>query len=192
MKGAAGHKLYGHGGMTLVETLAAIAILTLLSSIILIGAQAAMLSTRNSAFTAECQTVSDTIDTALSDPLRYATEITVDDGGNVTAYSNPDYQIANGVVTVGVNPGSTGDLGLIYLASGKLLLNAASYSNLVVVPENFSPGAPYSSNFKLTYHNLTHTFAGSYQLYDPINKLLSGTYSFLFRSVNSVTAQVAG
>lgn len=192
MRGAAGHKLCGHGGMTLVETLAAIAILALLSSIILIGAQAAVLSARKSSFAAECQTVSDTIDTALSDPLRYATDVTVDGDGNVTAYSNPNYRIADGAVTVGVNQGSAGDLGLIYLASGKLLLNAASYSHLVVVPENFSPGAPYSSNFKLTYNNSTHTFSGGYQLYDPIDKQLSGTYSFLFRDVNSVTAQIAG
>lgn len=191
MKGAMGRKLRGHGGMTLMEMLAAIAILALLSSMIFIGAQTAVLSTRKSTFAAECQTVSDTINTALSDPLRYATDITVDSGGNVTAYSNPNYQIADGTVTVGVNQGSTSDLGLIYLASGKLLLNAASYSDLVVVPENFSPGAPYSSSFKLTYNNSTHTFTGSYELYDPINKLLSGTYSFLFRNVNSVVAQVA-
>lgn len=177
--------------MTLIETLAAVAVLALLSAMILSGTQAALTATRKNTFHAECQTVSDTINTALSDPLRYATDVTVDGGGNVTAYSNPNYRISNGTVTVGTGKNAAGvsDAGLIYLADGKLLLNAAGYSSLAVVPDDFQIGDGYSAAFKLTYDSGTHLFTGSYKLYDPTKKLLSPTYSFTFRSVNSVTAQ---
>lgn len=175
--------------MTLFETLTAVAILALLSSIILVGSKAAMSSTQKNTFTTECQTVSDTINTALSDPLRYVTGITVDAAGNVIAYTNPNYKITNGKITVGTNAGNISDAGLIYLDTDKLLLKGAAYSSLMVVPTDFQVGDSYDSNFNLTYNNATHTFSGIYKLYDPINKVLSKTCSFTFRSVNSVEAQ---
>lgn len=193
MRHAAWRRLRGHGGMTLFEMLAAVAILALLSSMILAGSQAAMVSTRKNTFAAECQTVSDTINTALSDPLRYATDITVDSGGSVTSYVNPDYQISAGKITVGTGTDAEGisNAGLIYLDADKLLLKGAAYSSLEVVPTDFKIGtAAVPADFQLTYSNDTHIFSGSYKLYDPVNKLLSKTCSFTFRSVNSVEAQV--
>lgn len=189
MSGAVQRKISGRGGMTLFETLAAVAILALLSSVILAGSRAAMSSAQKNTFSAECQTVSDTINTALSDPLRYATEISVDSGGEVTAYTNPDYQIADGRIAVGTGAGSVSDTGLIYLDSGKLLLRGAAYSSLAVVPADFQAGERIPSDFRLTYNNAAHTFSGTYRLYDPVNKLLSGACSFTFRNVNSVEAQ---
>lgn len=193
MTGAGRKKLCGKSGMTLLETLAAVAILALLSSMILAGSKAAVYSARKNTFAAECQTVSDTINTALSDPLRYATAVTVDDGNAVKAYTNPNYQISEGKITVGTGTDAQGisNAGLIYLDEGKLLLKGAAYSSLEVVPADFQSGtAEIPADFQLTYHNDTHTFSGSYKLYDPVNKLLSKTCSFTFRTVNSVEAQV--
>lgn len=189
MSGTVQRKLGGRGGMTLFETLAAVAILALLSSVILAGSRAAMSSTQKNTFSAECQTVSDTINTALSDPLRYATEIAVNSSGEVTAYTNPDYRITDGRISVGTDAGSVSDTGLIYLDGDKLLLKGAAYSSLAVVPADFQAGERIPSNFHLTYNNIAHTFSGTYRLYDPINKLLSSVCTFTFRSVNSVEAQ---
>jgi hypothetical protein len=184
-------KLTSQGGMTLFETLAAVAVLALLSSMILAGSQAAMSAARKNTFASECQTVSDTINTALSDPLRYATDITTDGAGVVTAYTSPDYQISGGKITVGTDTDAEGisNAGLIYLDAGKLLLKGAAYSSLEVVPADFQAGDPLSGEFLLNYDNATHVFTGSYKLYDPVSKLMSKTCSFTFQTVNSVEAQ---
>lgn len=189
MKRAA-RRLCGRAGMTLVETLMAVLIITLLTSVIFIGSQAAARVAVQDTFAAESQSVADTINRALSDVLRYAEDITTDSAGRVTAYTSSEYGISDGSLRVGTGEFGTQDTGHIYLlyvvgdkdASISLLSNL-SYSGLMVVPADYTPGSGADiSGFDLRYSG--GVFAGSYRLYDSAHHLLSDSYEFSFRAVN--------
>ncbi len=178
-------RLRSHAGMTLVETLMAVLIITLLTSVIFIGSQAAARVTVQDTFAAESQSVADTINRALSDVLRYAEYITTDSEGRVTAYTSSEYEISDGSLCVGTG---TEDAGHIYLSTGGTgnipLLSNLSYSGLMVVPADYTPGSGDDiSGFDLRYSG--GVFAGSYRLYDSAHHLLSDSYEFSFRAVNS-------
>lgn len=179
-------KLRCRSGMTIVETLMAVLIIALLTSTILIGTQAAMRVTYQETFVAESQSVADTMNRALSDVLRYAQNVTTDDDTRVTSYSNAAYGVTDGMLRVGTG---TKDAGHIYLAyagegdSGNIsLLSNLSYSNLKVVPADFTPGTSLSSRFDLRYKD--GVFTGSYCLYDSARQLVTEPYTFTFRAVN--------
>jgi len=173
-------------GMTLTETLMAVLMITLLTSVIAAGIMAAFRVNIQSTFASTSQVVSDTIDLALSDVLRYAADVETDGSGNVTAYTNSGYGIAGGKLCVGTGD----DRGLIYLKydgadsdGNVLLLSDLSYSGLLVVPGDYDPDTGSDSGaFDLRYAD--GVFSGSYRLYDPVNGLLSDLFTFSFRSVN--------
>lgn len=175
----------GHAGMTLVETLAAVVMIALLTGVVAAGVTAAVHIRTQSAFASESQLVSDTINAALSDVLRYADDVETDGSGNVTAYTNAGYGVRGGTLCVGTGDG---DRGMIYLnnsgSSGSiLLLSGPSYSGLLVVPDAFDPTADsVGAAFDLRYSG--GVFSGSYRLYDPVSGLLSDTVEFTFRALN--------
>jgi len=174
-------------GMTLTETLVAVLIIALLTAVIATGIMAAFRVYIQSTFASASQMVSDTVDMALSDVLRYATDVETDGSGNVTAYANTSYGVTDGKLRVGTDD----DLGLIYLkydgadsAGNVLLLSDLSYSGLLVVPDDYDPDTGVNSGtFDLRYAD--GVFCGSYRLYDPVNRLLSESFTFSFRTVNS-------
>lgn len=176
------------GGFTLLETLLTVLLLVLLTTMIFTGTQAAFRVYAQDMFSSDSQTVSDTIDQALSDALRYATGVTTDSVGRVTAYTNTDYGIRNGMLSVGTE---TQDAGMIYLnfegsgSSGNvLLLSDLSYAGLMVVPEDYNPAAGGDiGHFELIYAD--GVFSGSYRLYDPDKDLLSDAFAFSFRALNA-------
>lgn len=186
MKRAA-RRLCSRAGMTLVETLMAVLIITLLTSVIFIGSQAAARVTVQDTFAAESQSVADTINRALSDVLRYAEDITTDSTGRVTAYTSSEYGISDGSLRVGTGSEDAGHIYLVYGSAGSAdnlpLLSNLSYSGLMVVPEDYTPGSGADiSGFDLRYSD--GVFAGSYRLYDSAHHLLSDSYEFSFRAVN--------
>lgn len=183
----------GCRGMTLMETLAAVLILSLLSVLILSGSHAALSVYEKSTFASESQNVSKLIDTALSDVLRYAQSVAVDEQGNVTAYTNSAYGVRNGRICVGTGEN---DRGMLYLNSDPQdpedrvpLLSNLSYAGLCVVPADDDPAVGGDSTFSLTYSD--GVFSGSYRLYRPAGGLLSQIYQFHYRSINSIPASRA-
>ena len=183
-------------GMTLMETLLATLILALLSAVVLSGSRASVSSYEEGTFAAESGNVSALINTALSDVLRYAASVTVDDAGAVTAYSAPEYGITDGRVCVG---SQESDRGRIYLKydpqDGKksaALLSDLSYAGLSVVSADntYQLNADGSAVFALTYAD--GVFTGSYRLCNPSSGQLSDPITFHYRSVNSVAATPAG
>lgn len=182
-------KLRGRSGMTLVETLMAVLMITLLTAVIFIGSQAAVRVTVQDTFAAESQSVADTVNKALSDVLRYSENVTTDDSGKVT-YTNSGYGITEGSLRVGTNESGIQDKGhiyLLYVAGDKdasiFLLGNLSYSGLWVVPDK----ADYDTGDDISGFNLRYTdgvFTGSYRLYDPMHRLLSDSLPFSFRAVN--------
>lgn len=179
-------KLRSRSGMTIVETLMAVLIIALLTSTILIGTQAAMRVTYQETFVAESQSVADTINRAFSDVLRYAQNVNTDDDTRVTSYSNAAYGVTGGAIRVGTDTTDAGHIYLAYAGEGDpeniFLLSNLSYSNLKVVPADFTPGASLDSRFDLHYKD--GVFTGSYCLYDSARRLVTEPYTFTFRAVN--------
>lgn len=180
-------KLRSRSGMTIVETLMAVLIIALLTSTIVIGTQAAMRVTYEETFVAESQSVADTINRALSDVLRYAQNVTADGDTRVTSYSNAAYGVTEGAFRVGTGTKDAGHLYLVYVGEGDSgnipLLSNLSYSNLKVVPADFTVGSSLESGFDL--HFKDGVFTGSYCLYDSARQLVTEPYTFTFRAVNS-------
>ena len=179
--------LHSRRGMTLTETLMVVLIIALLTLVIATGIMAAFHVYIQSTFASASQMVSDTVDLALSDVLRYATDVETDGSGDVTAYTNSSYGVTDGKLHVGTDD----DRGLIYLryegadsTENVLLLSDLSYSGLRVVPDDYDPDTGADSGaFDLRY--IDGVFSGSYRLYDPVNSLLSDSFEFSFRTVNS-------
>ena len=175
----------GRAGMTLVETLTAVLIVALLTAVIAAGVTASLRIRAQSTFASESRTVSDTVDSALSDVLRYAVDVETDGGGAVTAYTSAGYGVTDGRLCVGTGDE---DRGMIYLNRGGapgdvLLLSKPSYSGLRVVADTDDPDAGGGSDsFDLRYSG--GVFSGSYRLYDPVGGLLSEPCEFSFRALN--------
>jgi hypothetical protein len=165
-------KLSGRRGMTLTEALTAVLMIALLTAVVMTGSGAAAGVYRQSVFFSESQTVSGTVDTALSDVLRYATAVETDSEGNVDFYTSPAYGITDGQIRVGTD---ASDRGLLYLDGGAFLLSDISYSGLRV------------RDFTLKCDIPSGVFSGSYRLYEPDGDLTSGNCAFSFRAVNDLT-----
>lgn len=182
------HKLYQKKGMTLMETLAAVLMVTLLSTVILSGSQAAFRVYVQDTFTSESQLVSDTINKALSDVLHYAVNVKTDTNGKVISYTNRNYGVTGGNIQVGQDSGV--DEGRIYLdfhgvgsKDNLFLLSDLSYSGLQVVPPDYDMSG--SSNMEIfDLHYSEGVFTGRYRLCNKKKHLLSDVFSFTFRAVN--------
>jgi type II secretory pathway pseudopilin PulG len=182
-------------GFTLVETLVALLLVVMMTTVVAVGIQASVRVLAQDTFAAESQSVADTINKALSDVLRYAQDVETDgENGLVKTYSCPAYGINGGKMRVG-KPDEEQDKeqdepGQIYLTDGKnfTLLNSGAYSGLRVVPpdstlDTLSDNEDKNEDkFELYYKD--GVFSGSYRLYDEKNRLLSQEYPFSFRTVN--------
>ena len=169
----------GSRGFTLMETLVASLLIVLAASVVVVGSQAAVRVTAGDSFASESQTVADTVDRALSDVLRYATDVRTDSGGQVVSYDCGAYGIAGGTVRIGAGAGE----GKIYLSKDDdslSLLNDFSYAGLSVVPADYVPGS--GGGFGLKYAG--GVFSGAYRLYDAGRGMLSDVFEFSFRAVN--------
>lgn len=110
-------KLKSKRGFTLVELLASLMIVVMMSLMMSVGVSVGASVQRESAFVAQSDMLSSTINTALSDVLRYATVETIlssdedygelvnksilfDEEGNRRLISNTSYGISNGAVVL--------------------------------------------------------------------------------------------
>ena len=150
-------------GFTLVETLAAVAILVILIATMSLGLASASDTYRISLFDAESATLADTVDTALGDVLRYAAWERED------RFTNPDYGVSGG---------------RLFLKEGKLCINPSPLDEdaegLRITPL-ISDGA-YSnlelSGFTLSYED--GVFRGSYTI---ASEGISREIEFCFRTL---------
>lgn len=169
-------------GFTLVETLVTALLAVLAVSVVAAGSQAAARVSAQNEFSDESRTVADTVDRALGDVLRYASDVRTDGAGGVASYDCDAYGIRGGTVRVGT--GSDGAAGQLYLAAdaSAALLNGPAYAGLRVIPPDDAPGAEPGGSFRLRYAG--GVFSGSYRLYDASRGMLSDDFEFSFRAVN--------
>lgn len=93
-------KLAGNGGLTLVEMLAAVAVLVLLGLVLSAGMQMAMNSYHDMVAQSETELLLSTLADTLADDLRYADDV-VETGGTLSYYSDS----YGAKTTLGVNSG---------------------------------------------------------------------------------------
>lgn len=155
-------------GMTLLESLVAVLILALLAVTILAGGRTALRIYRQSTFASESRMLTQTINDALRDVLRYTTAVSTDDTGAVTSYTCPTYSVADGCLQVGTGT----EAGQIFLDAdgGTRLLTTAAYSGL------------YVQDFSVTCDG--EYFTVTYALHDPLNNQTTDAAAFTCRGLN--------
>lgn len=84
-------KLCGQKGVTLVEMLAAVAVLSLLGVMLQTGLQLALKSYHTMTAEAETQLLLSTVSDAIADELRYARDIRLEDDGTFQDYTSVSY-----------------------------------------------------------------------------------------------------
>ena len=176
----------GRRGFSLVEMLAALLVLSLLAVMIASAVSAAARMYHKSVYTSESETLSSTLNTALSDLLCYATDVTT--GASAAEYSpvvsfrNPSYYGESiRLVQVSGNQAAAAATGsyLCFQAAGGTdrtyynLLSSGTYTSLQIC------------NFSLTYSESAEAFAVSYDIVttDPMLQGARRTVACSFHSV---------
>lgn len=123
-------KLRSEEGLTLVELLCTVVILTLLGLMLNTGLQMALRSYQDMTAQSEAQLLLSTLSDALADDLRYAREVNTDAGGNLNTYRSDSYGSG---VSLKIDNGQV-------KANGKRVLPAGAYGNgaYKVVPRDGS------------------------------------------------------
>lgn len=171
-------KLKSKKGFTLIEMMACILTLVLIVLICTTGTNMAMKSYNESLFETNSQMLESTINTALGDVLRYASNVTESTVGGVTTvkFTNTNYSLENGYIKIGMTEEDEGYLKLVVNDSGsadeKYLISKKSYA------ENL-----YILNFTLEYDATTGIFTGNYTIMSTIAAGMSRTVTFSYRSI---------
>lgn len=154
-------------GFTLVETLAALLILSLLTAVIAMGTTTAVGIYRDSLFVSESGILRSTLNTALSDVLRYAAFAETVGEGDVSI-TNPNYGLFDG---------------RILLEDGKLRLESAASDegDLLWLVSDGAYTTLQLRDFTLAYED--GLFQGSYVITDRDGKRESPV-TFAFRALN--------
>lgn len=113
-------KLQDSGGLTLVETLCAIAIMVLLGLMIDTGVHLAVKSCQDITAQSEAELLLSTLSGVLADDLRYAQKVTVKPGSNELYSYNKSAQDGGGTVSLDLQEGQ------LY-TNGRRLLPAGAY-----------------------------------------------------------------
>ena len=93
-------KLASRRGLTLSETLVALAVFALLSVVLLYGTAAASKVYRNTVTLSEARTLVSTLTQSLSGELRYARDIATDGSGNLTSFTSDTFGADSTVTAV--------------------------------------------------------------------------------------------
>ncbi|MBR3290208.1 MAG: type II secretion system protein [Clostridia bacterium] len=166
-------KLNNRNGFTMVELMCAMMVMALLGMVVSVGISTAVRVQRESTFIAHSDVLTATLNTSMSDVLRYSTVNTQKteerDDGHIY-FSNQEYLISDGYIFVdenghvGVHMNDTDDTVRYFISKG-------AYTGLEVQPE----GSAEEGGFSLTYDKDTRLFRGTYTVRekafsDPLTK----------------------
>ncbi len=204
---SAAHRLRAerrHAGFTLVEMLAALIVVTLLTTVVATGVNVGMKVYRQSTFTSEAQTLSNTIENALADPMHFANTqslSTTTDGVSSTAlYWHATYLNHNVSPQVQLQSDNRADgtqiqvLAFAGQADGKKnedvgktfnLLNVGAYTDCTIEETpgedlcKISPAAPTSAGERPTSITVNFTIRST------VDPTLSKDCSFTYKPINA-------
>lgn len=167
-------KLKSSKGFSLLETLVALIIVLLVASCVTIGISASNRVYKRSLFVSESDITASTIDIALSDVLRYAYNVNLNEDTNLLSFSNKNYSI---------------DGGHFVIKQGFLYINTTEGMSDDEIGEHLKPligGSTYTASkmtdFQLNYND--GEFTGSYTLQSNLYTDLSKTFTFSFRTIS--------
>ncbi len=159
-------------GFTLVELLAALLVLTLLTSVVAVGTSGALDVYRREQFASQAQMLSGTVDSSLADPFRFMTSTLAEDGQEVdtVVFHRQTISAAGGVRLVSID-------GQLYLQGDQgdfPLLNGSAYGNckIELVDDPTDPEDDYSCT--------SVCVKGAYRITDASDPSLSRTYRFYY------------
>lgn len=138
-------------GFTLVEMLAALVVLMLLTGIVVTGVSVGMATYQKTTFASESEALSSTIDSALSGPLRYA-QRTADGASYTITYRSAPIKSLEPASLVTVQNGK------LYWGTGTdyPLLNDSAYADCKVASASVTPNES-SGVFTVTYTIVSKT-----------------------------------
>jgi len=174
-------KIKSRKGFSFIELLAALIVITLIG----IGTTAILTSLpglyRRKLFVSESMSVSDTVNIALADILRYS-EISSGDEPDILYFSNTAYQIGSSAAgghfvtnkdnseidTIMINRGGGDDSDISTLSQ---LVSTGTYSHSVI------------RDFTIAFDESTHVFSGSYKIQSREDSALYKTINFSYKSI---------
>ncbi len=165
-------KLKRKGGFSLIESIVTLTIVLLIAVTVTIGISASNRFYRKSLFYSESEILSSTIDIALSDVLRYSSNVITED--DVVSFSNSNYSVVNGHLLVkddriyiNLSDENPDDVMGPYL---KALIGNNTYTaiNATALSLDYSDGV----------------YTGSYTLTSSYDTTLSKTFDFTFRTLS--------
>lgn len=177
-------QLKSRRGFTMVELLCAMLIMALLGMVVSVGVSTAVRVQRESTFIAHSDVLTATLNTSLSDVLRYSTVNTqkteAKADGNIY-FSNYEYMIDDGYIfvdengRVGVHMNDKDD-------TVRYLISKGTYTGLEVQKD----GTADEGAFTLTYDKTTRLFTGSYTVREKTTgDALTKSSEFAFRCLAS-------
>ena len=172
-------KLKNAKGFTLVETLTCMIMLVLLGGICSTGMNLAMKSYQETVFESNSQTLASSLETYMNDILRYATDVETTDG-KVTGFTNPSYQMYEGMIAVSTTEGETKDKMVIYTRPAG---EDARKEFLIVGPGMYGNDM-YIADFTLKYDETTQLFEGEYKIKSVRMSSMVRTYTFGCRTIS--------
>lgn len=174
---ARGRSARAEQGFTLVEMLAAAIVLVLMCGMVTTGVIAAQNLYQREQFSSQAQILSDTIDSALSDPFRFMTSTTNSAGDEVDTITFNGQEIsAAGGITLVVKDG------MLYLHGDQgdfKLLNASAYGSCRVELVD-DPNSPDDD-----YYCSSAGDNGAYRIVDAGDPSRSRTYAFYFAPIGN-------
>lgn len=161
-------KIKKRAGFTLMEMIVAIAILVLISAAMTSGLAVATRSYRDSVFQSDSEVLCDTLNTALSDVLRYAVYTGLAPDGAVL-FSNDQYNILSGGHFVNQDGRVCIDTGG-GMSQQLLVINTGSYAGLQV------------TGFTLRYDVSGNSYSGEYVI-GTEDGTMTKNCTFVYRSL---------
>ena len=172
-------KLNNRRGFTLIELVSAMMVMALLGVVVSIGVSTAMRVQRESAFIAHSDVLTATLNTSMSDVLRYSvvnTQKTEEKNDGHIYFSNQEYMISDGYIFVdedghvGVRMNDQEDAVRYFISNG-------AYAGLVIREE----GNAADGGFSLSYDKETRLFTGAYTVSEKAADPLTKSSEFVFR-----------
>lgn len=164
-------KLSKQKGFSLFESVVALLVIALLTVGVSTGVKAASSIYQKSLFHSEGEVLAATVDTALSDVLRFSTSIKEEDG--IIKFTNSNYSVTDGH---------------LFLKDGWLYLNLTDEKADTASDAPLSAllsGGIYSSmkidSFTLDYNE--GVYSGSYEIQSKENSALKKSFDFYFRTL---------
>lgn len=168
-------KMSNQHGFTLVEMLACVLTLLLVSMLCGTGISMAYNSYERSLFTSNSLTLESTLDMFVGDVMRHATDIKTSEDGKVTAFTNTAYDIFDGNIIVPALSEETGGYFVIYKYEGA--------ESTLMVGQNVYGKNMYIQDFTMTYNATSHVFEGAYVIRSKKLADVQKKCEFAFRTI---------